>query len=355
MIHQIGSKEVMDLLHQSKNTLDNMSSTIQHAERIIAEKNRIQYNETEYLSQQLNSLKLIGKQSNRLVIADNTIIDGVYDQYGHCVYPKFLSKPINLFNIEATAETFFRGGAICYLSDPNNVDSSVCPYIDKNSFLYHESIKEKDAMPFFYEFIGDKNNRIVKLQIIIDEGVVLGANGVNLIELSPHLIGSFNINEINIYSVESYLSNISAPDITLNNISSVGNARIQLPKRINMKKIEFVFNLTHKNSAKLFPFGLRHLYFYDALYMPNSYVVCKYTHDEYIKTIDNRIIVHGVDYQEETTMSREKIEVYSDRELLDKVQVSTASDVHIIPKNTKELYLKIPVNKSISMIDLTIC
>jgi hypothetical protein len=267
--------------------------------------------------------------------------------YGLTAVPQFIRTPSNVFNLQTAA------GAHMFRQDVSAV--AKCGKLEYSDFLEslkHDSVQDKKIS--FYEFESDS----IVLTVSVDGNNRLGQSKTNLIEIDPFLPGSFDIETITIsYGNSSGMMNF-VPAV-FNNINSVGQQYIVLDQKYNVDTIEFKLKLKYsvtKNGKKVYPFGLKHLYFRNADFRSDSYAVVRMDRESYIDCIKDKAYVQAATGAYFTTLTDMGIEVYSEYAnniLTDRIYPSTDDSVLPIARNTKTLYAKIPMQQGNALIGVS--
>ena len=123
------------------------------------------------------------------------------------------------------------------------------------------------------------------------------------------------------------------------------------------------FKLTFVNNLGMYPFGLRHIYLYNANFdTKNSNIVIKNEYKNLIKYINDNIVVSDQSADEvgnryskhSTTCSEMDIKLYSylsNGNLLYPIETHARDIVNQISRNTKVFYADIPVKKAMYSIE----
>ena len=96
----------------------------------------------------------------------------------------------------------------------------------------------------------------------------------------------------------------------------------------------------------VYPFGLRHIHFYEADFLDDSHVIVPIIADDYIEYIYNDIKIYHAGETIDATCDFYNIEIYSEyinNTLTGRVYTSSDAQAYRITKNTKMLYAKIPL------------
>ena len=192
-----------------------------------------------------------------------------------------------------------------------------------------------------HSVLDEKND--IKITIAIDKDKILGISKFNLIEIDPYLLKSFDINSIEIYEDDEKIA------YKTNAIKNVGKTRLVLDKKYEFRKV--VFHITPHyetlNSAgkRIIPFGLKHIYFYDADFRNDSYIVIKYDSNKYIDNIKNDLEVLTPFGLIDSTIKEEGIKIYFECNdgKLENEQQPTMNIKKPIVRNIKTIYFYVPL------------
>lgn len=343
MIPKMDSKELSEILGKSQESITQIETDMSLVKKDMSSKLAVIKNEQEYSMQELLNIKelLNGAANNdlrnRIVYARQNWLAGEYDMYGSTVHPKFVRDPNNIFNFVTTVGPVFKNNA--------NVRINTAVSEKFRSILMHDSIAGKDTA--FSEF----DSPSITLEVEVNVGDLLGSTQFNMIEIAPYLPGSFTINSIEVYKIQSYLTQSILPDYEMTTaIDKVGACRIMLDNKYDLYK--FVMNITvnYKNRNGKYPFGLRHLYFYNADFKPDSYVVAKIEKNKYIDWISEDVTIRDQSGLYNSSCAAQGIELYMsyDNELLlYKIGTSKGLAENILSRNTNVLYTKLKLSRSV--------
>lgn len=329
MIPKINSQEINDILLSAKDEIYNIEKSVNIMKKDIEEKLFIINHENNYISNLLSSPLEV---KNILAIKNNN--QGDFEKYGVTSYPTPLKELNNIYNLRVmgNGKYFFREDAKAYYSfEAGSYDDIVNKGVDCSDILKHDSLENKNI--FFIE--SDKDN--LALVIKPDVNNLLGNSYSNVIEIDPFLSGSFDIKQINIFAEGDLLT----PKLSFSNIEKVGKIRLVWEEPINISLISFQIKLnyrTDKNNKNIYPFGLKHIYLYEAAFSANSYTVIEYLTDEYISYFSDEYTAVLLTGEELRYIEADNIEVYIDKEL--RIPVFPNNE---IARNTKSLYIKIPL------------
>jgi hypothetical protein len=334
-VPRLSSEELNMIMIDSKQQIDNINTKLNIVKADLESKLKVIRHESDYMGTKLSLLSSGGYTPDLKIKLFQNNAMGQFDAYGSTVHAKFIKPPINVFNLQTTENVFFRRDATV-LVNSQSADRF-------NSMLEHENSPTK--IMFFEEFQTDTLN----IEINVDRNASLGSTRFNMIEISPFLPGSFDISSLEIYSINE--------DGTLNNtpdaygpIVSVGKERLLLPKKYGFFKIKMTVLLKYESSmgdSPLYPFGIKHIYFYNADFYPGSFAAVPIISSDYFSIIKDDITVITPTGKHNSTISNEGIEIYLDLvdgTLKTPVYVSTATQRNEIVKNTKKLYAKVPLS-----------
>jgi hypothetical protein len=278
--------------------------------------------------------------NNKLVVFDKNI-SGMFNQYGYMIHPRFKSEPIDIFNLKLTdGNSMFKNSLICRYNDNVEKGAQYLNLLVSDTSISKEILFEKNTSEITtisYEI--DPNNK-----------VSLGTMRFNVIEIDPYISGAYDIEQINIYTMNTDTASVNAvPSVEIKNVQTIGKTRIILNKKVRFSKVEFVFKNNFKTDMgglNIYPFGLKHIHFYEANFLDNSSVVIPIYSNDYFEYIYNDITLYSAEGKIETTADYYNIEFYTDYDnntLTGKVYTSSDAQSYRIIKNTKVLYAKVPL------------
>jgi hypothetical protein len=363
MIPKMSSAELNNIMLQSKEDIKTVNDKIDAIKGDIDKKLVIINYENQYVNQKIQeiSTSLVQPVAGFKAFAKGST--GAFDVYGYTVHPRFLRAPLNVFNIALTNnKIFFRDDASVTMNSIY-ADKTIADTSDSyKSVLMHDSLSDKEI--FFKEF--DTQN--ISITINADTENPLGPTLFNTIELDSFLPGSYDITDITFsyYDINgTEVTDKSLKDMLYEYrgvpaqevmIKRAGQSRLILPQKVSLKDITFKIKLNYgfsKAGKTVYPFGLKHLYFYDADYNMSitagdttaygSYIITTVTSGSYINLISDSITMKNTIGDIDSTLTAEKIEVYLD--YIDGVLDTPVYPGDEIPRNTNNLYVKIPLVK----------
>jgi hypothetical protein len=296
----------------------------------------------EFIENKLMALNGSTNDNNKLVAFTNDL-GGSYNQYGYTVHPKFKKEPIDIFNLKLTSgNTMFKNSLSCKVNDVDMNPDDEENYVN---FLMADNSVEKKII--FQELKSEK----LKIEYTLDNKTALGTSRFNVIEIDPYIYGAYSIDFIEIFSLNEYNGEVSKQPIkTVYSISNIGKIRIILDEKVKFSSVAFHFDLknvkTQINNIDIYPFGLKHIHFYEADFLEESHVVLPIRANDYIEYIYNDITLYQAGNPIMTTCEFYNIEFYTDfinNTLTGKVYTSSDAQAYRIAKNTKVLYAKIPL------------
>jgi len=352
MIPKISSEELNNILIDAKGKLDTLDKKFEIAKNDMEDKLKIINYESEYVQSTLSKIKSGNFQKIDGMVGFaylNKSTTGKYDRYGSTVHAELIKSPINVFNLEVSAfnEVYFR----------EDVSVSVNGMKDDKylSLLKHDVIQK----PIFFNTYKD-NLVTIKIELT-DLATILGPSKFNVIEIDPFLHGSFDIEETRIYEfTEEGTVNTNAAPLTLPKMPNVGMERIVLPEKINFYKIEMDIRVkyeTYRNTSIVYPFGIKHIYFYNMDFKTDSYLIAEITSNKNISYIKNDIIIKTPFGEQAAKITTSGIQLYLDRdgesyELYSPIEPSSPDDIKEIARNVKKIYARIPISPKDNLIGI---
>ena len=293
-IKKMDSQAFNDLLDQTQDKILTMNSNISDIKDDMTTKLKVIDYEINYLNKSVSALSTAAAQDGEYILLDNNN-HGLYSTYCNNVHPYFKVDPINIFNVKPinSSDIFYK--------DEANVSINGVQNDYYNNILKDDTVSSKSI--FFEEYakvstittdtsgasyLGGDNT--ITLSVLIDQQKAYGINKFNIIEIDPYLMGSFNITSINVYT-----SNTSTPAKTVSAINSVGKTRIILDQKYLFYKVDFIIEPQYSvinNGSEIIPFGLKHLYFYEADFRNDSYIDLTYESDSYLDYVNNKVDIY---------------------------------------------------------------
>ena len=336
MKYTLNSQEYNDIF---KNAQEKFDTEMLKRDKLISNMSKklmiINYS-NEFINNKIDRINAGIYYNNKLRIFDKNI-SGLYNQYGYMAHPKFKTEPIDIFNLKLTdGNSMFKNSLKCKVNDIDN--ESYINLLVNDSSLYKEIL--------FEEMITDK----ITISYELYSKVSLGTMRFNVIEIDPYISGAYNVDKIEIYTMDSSTANIKIePTMTINNINEIGKTRIILDNKVRFAKVVFTFSVNFNstiNNIDVYPFGLKHIHFYEANFLESSSVILPIYSNDYFEYIYNDLTLYSAEGKIETTADYYNIEFYTDYEgntLTGRVYPSSDAQSYRIIKNTKTLYAKIPL------------
>lgn len=335
--------EIMNAVLEYSNYLNNQMSRYIDS---LKDGNRI--NETIFDGETV--LKKNIYNANKILFADtNKVLEANsnYEKYGNCIHPKIVGNLDNLLNFNSAAGYIFKNSATVSINEEVKEE-----YID---VLKHDTILNK--MPTFYQYSSDT----VTLTIEFPDNPIVGSATCNAIEISPFLAGASILKNITIITTPG--TQLSNKAIVIDYDQPLEDTRILFDNTYSIKTMVLNFKLTFVNNLGMYPFGLRHIYLYNANFdTKNSNIVIKNEYKNLIKYINDNIIISdqladevGNRYSKHnTTCSEMDIKLYSylsNGNLLYPIETHARDIFNQISRNTKVFYADIPVKKAMYSIE----
>ena len=278
--------------------------------------------------------------NNKLVVFDKGI-SGMYNQYGYMIHPRFKSEPIDIFNLKLTdGNSMFKNSLICKYNDNEEKGAQYLNLLVSDTSIAKEILFEKNT------------NEITTISYEINSNnkVSLGTMRFNVIEIDPYISGAYDIEQINIYTMNSDTATVNAtPSIEIRNVQAIGKTRIILNEKVRFSKVEFTFKNNFKTDLgglDIYPFGLKHIHFYEANFLEDSVAIIPIYSNDYFEYIYNDIKLYTAEGIKEDIVDNYGIEFYTDFDnntLTGRVYPSSEAQAYRIAKNTKTLYAKVPL------------
>lgn len=335
--------EIMNAVLEYSNYLNNQMSRYIDS---LKDGNRI--NETIFDGETV--LKKNIYNANKILFADtNKVLEANsnYEKYGNCIHPKIVGNLDNLLNFNSAAGYIFKNSATVSINEEVKEE-----YID---VLKHDTILNK--MPTFFQYSSDT----VTLTIEFPDNPIVGSATCNAIEISPFLAGASILKNITIITTPG--TQLSNKAIVIDYDQPLEDTRILFDNTYSIKTMVLNFKLTFVNNLGMYPFGLRHIYLYNANFdTKNSNIVIKNEYKNLIKYINDNIVISDQTADEvgnryskhSTTCSEMDIKLYSylsNGNLLYPIETHARDIVNQISRNTKVFYADIPVKKAMYSIE----
>ena len=340
MIEKLNSKELNSILVNAISEIKDVEAQYQNIEKDILNKISIMQIENEYKEY------LLCQDSNlydpyKIIFTKNTIEKfGNYDEFGQTIHPKISGPIIDIFNSQFENKALFKNNMFIKVND-NEYNSDNVSY---KNYLMNINVLGKQY------FIDKYTSNDLNIEVQLDTSTLLGSAIINTIEINPFLQGSFNIKMIKIYQSE----NDDDPFI-IDNINNVMQSRIILKKPINFYKAIINITLNYKDSNNLYPFGLKSIRFLNVPYSKNSNIIVKFNNDHYIRRVNNQIKIKKATDEINTTFYDQNIKLFLDNNdgiLSYEIEPGISGTPQDIARNVKAIYLKIPLDESISSLTL---
>ena len=334
----MSSQDLNKQFLESKQRLDETKIEITQIKNDLGKKLMIANYGLEFATQKMDALNTGILVDEKLAIFDSSCI-GEFEKFGMMVHPKYKKEPIDIFNLKLlSGDTMFRKAMTAKINNVENKD-----YI---KVLMSDNSIEKSII--FEELKED----IVKLEYELDNTVALGMSRFNTIEIDPYVYGAYDILNIELYTQNDSGEITTEPTMTLNGYQNIGKTRIVLPEKIRFSKAVITFKINFEsevNGVKIYPFGLKHIYFMEADFIPTSNVIIKITSDKYMEYVYEDIKLFTTNGVIETTCEEYGIKLYTDYEggdLVGRIYTSSDAGVNRIAKNTRSFYASIPLIKN---------
>ena len=331
----------MEVFTTAVQKTEEVSKSLADTKEELAEKIALLDTQYEYALSTLTNLSSRPAAADGKIIFDEVEKYGMFDSFGLTIHPKLSKTPRNLFNYLTTRGYLFK----------NNIEVTVNQE-DAPHLL--EAMKE-DGIPSKKLYIDEYDTDILDIVITPNSKSPLGSLRCNMMEIMPFLPGSFNIEYINFYSRD----NLVAPlHVIAGGITNVGSQRIILEDKVDLGRIEMRVKLLYKNSKGKYPFGLHHLYFQEANFLSGSYVILRADRNSNISYIYDKLAMktqYGISSEESSAeWGIRYYASYDGDNLTHEIETSTDTDPSYVSRNTKTVFIYVPLTASLISITPTI-
>ena len=364
MIKKMSSHDFNNILKDANNKIEDISTSISDIKNNIDKKLSIITHENEYLNhcidsmlfKQQESIENSGNDINSVFVLLGDNHKGLYESYSNVVHAFFKKEPLNIFNLKSVTnpKPYFRDEVLVSI---NGVTTDYYKnilmadnYSNKEIFFEEYSSKGEIVKNSLGESSVEKNDTIT-LSIEVDKKKVIGVSKFNMIEIDPYLYKSFDIEKIEVFG-EDY----TKPIYTSEKMESVGKTRIILDKKYDFKKVTFTITPKYsliKDGIDIIPFGLKHIYFYEADFRNDSYIIIKYDSENFIDHIKNDIKVITPYDNYSSSLKEQGIKIYLENNngVLENEQEPSLNIKKPIARNLKRIYFKVPIGNTITKVD----
>ena len=336
-IPQMSSEDLNKIFKDSRQNAKEIDAKIQAIKKDLVKKVFIIKYENEFISRKLDVINSGILADEKLVAFDHKC-QGMYNDYGYMVHPKYKKAPIDIFNLKLlTGDTMFKNSLIAKI---NNVED--LSYV--NLLLADNAINKE----IIFE---ELKNDTISIEYELDNTIALGTSRFNMIEIDPYIYGAYDLLSIEIYSLDQTGKISAEPTKVLNGFDNIGRTRIILDEKVKLTKVIFNFKNNFKsesNGIEIYPFGLKHIHFLEADFLDDSFIIAEIRSEKFIEYIYDDIELFTTSGVIKANMNEYNFEIYTDynyNTLTGKVYASSDAGTNRIAKNTKVLYVKIPLIK----------
>lgn len=347
-IKKMSSQEYNDIFKNATEKIESISNDMKAVKNDVYRKVNIIQHEQEYLGYLFEKGMNVPDQEETFVFLNKYKYKGLYSSYSNVCHAYFKQDPINIFNLKVVngKESYFRdevkvninGIEDDYFKNILKADDVKDKEIYFEEFEFKSAIKQNEDGTSIKEV--DNHSTIT---IEVDKTKAIGTSKFNIIEIDPYLYKSFDIDAIEIYTNDSEI-----PTFKVNNIKDVGKTRYVLDKKYEFKKV--VFKITHhyctNNLGKeVYPFGIKHLFFFEADFRNDSYMIIDYLSDDYIDDIKDKVIVKNAYGERTSSLSEEGIRVFlsNNNGMLENEQEPSNDIKKPIARNLKNIFIHVPL------------
>ena len=351
-IKKMSSQDYNKILEESNQKIQSTSKIIASIKKDIEKKMRISTHEFEYINNKMDNISYKEvRNGNYAMLSENN--RGLFETYCNVVHPSFKKAPINIFNLKSVNSDipYFRDEVIVkvngiendyyksILKDERNLTKEIFfeEYVSVSEILLNKETEESKKV----------NKDTIKIEVEVDKDKIIGSSKFNIIELDPYLYGSFDITKIEVFGED-----FSKPLTVVESIKNVGKTRILLDTKYLFRKVTFHIEpdyRVNKNDEIIIPFGFKHIFFLDADFRNDSYVIMKFDSDKYIDHVKNGMKVTTPLGEFETTIKEQGIKIYLE-DVNGNLQAEHEVTENIkkpIARNLKTIYFKAPIGRSL--------
>lgn len=348
------SLAIMEQLNKAVEDIESVKIKTKAIENEIEQKLNIIDVYNSYISEQLdilNKKEITADKEQETILfgynADkNKIVGGQYSIFGSTINPPFVVLPDDVFNIYSNKGSIYKNNGIVKFYDRledgtlENEDYQIA-YSDilKDKAVYN--VGKTDVFKTF-------NTNTITMSVQVLPGLAsINNSQFNMIEIEPYLPGSFDIEEIRIFTLDQYYKNdmIIADKVLSDVISDVDDMRIMLDDKCNMYKVEFDLKLKYQKNG--YPFGLRNLHFYNvSVDKENSNVIVEIDKNNYIASVGQDITIATPDGAYNTTVDKYGVKYYM---FYDNGVLQTPVS-NPISRNITKFYAEIPLSNTLTAI-----
>ena len=347
-IKKMSSQEYNKILEESTKKIESISEDMKVVKNDMYKKVNIIKYEQEHLNYIHDKTTYATAQEDTFVFLNDTRHLGLFNGYSNVVHAYFKQDPINVFNLKVVngQESYFRDEVKVSINDiEDDIFKNILKAEDvKDKEIFFEEYEAKSAIKQLEDGTPmEYTNSIIKVVVEVDKTKAIGTSKFNMIEIDPYLYKSFDIQTLNIYTDES-----ETPTVTMNNIEKVGKTRIILDKKYEFKKVEFVIDLkfvSNINGKSILPFGIKHLFFLEADFRSDSYIITNYKSDDYIDDVKDSIEVITPLGKRKSSLSEEGIRIFlsMNNGMLENEQEPSNEIKKPIARNLKSIFFHIPL------------
>ena len=338
MIQKPNSLELMEKFNNVLNDVDLIKNQMDDIKTKMETKLSIIDACNNYNSSLANNVLLAENNNtkNKIIFNYNTdkIMGGDYDIFGQTIHAAFVKLPENVFNFLTETGPIFKDNAtVEFYTDLENKDIKY----EYNNILKHESDITKEDV--FKVLDSDR----ITMAVQINVGNMVSGTNFNMIEIAPYLPGSFNIEEIRLFTIDQYLSqDLTLPAKRIDGIKDCGAIRIALDNKYQLYRIEFDFKINYQFNG--YPFGLRHLYFLNTdADTENDSIVIEIEKNNYIESVGQDITIIKPSGESDTTADAYGIKYY----LFYENGTLQTPLTNPIARNVTKFYAEIPLKEPI--------
>lgn len=353
MIPKLNSNQCNDIFKYAQQRIEDYNTDIQKIKKDLNSLIQVSHYELEYARNYINN-NLVANitQSGYNMFSLTPSVNTHFSSYGSVVHPKVLSDPTNIFNLTTISDGkyYFRNDPLVYVNDIYSLE-----YQD---ILKHDSFSKK----MFFDLYDDS---FVNIKIRMPSSAEkLGSTYFNMFEIDSFLNGSYDLVSFS-YDVMQINGQYTTTTVGTDEeplIKSCGKLRYVFNEKIDFSEINLKFKLNYPvdiNDTVKYPFGLKHLYFYNADFLQYtnntddttnilSYAILEIpcSENKYFNTVNKTVKLVSPDKFSIVNAADDNIKFYAHYNSIDGLsnEITPSSyEENLIAHNIQSLYVYIPL------------
>ena len=142
MIQKMSSKDIMDLLEESQNSIKDIELNVNDIKSELEKRLSIIKNVQEYTQESIIDIKELlsngfsDNVENIILLSQQEATEGLYDKYGSVIHPAFIKTPTNVFNFGTISGKIFKNNANVKINDAIKLEYTNIMNFNKEYELY---------------------------------------------------------------------------------------------------------------------------------------------------------------------------------------------------------------------------